>query len=111
MTIQIDGVVPQASFQRRLELAMEAAGLDVDGMAAGMRCSTTTIRNYLAGRTKMNYPKTVAWAALTGVNLHWLETGQDPYMRGPGDVAGEGFEPSTSGLHGSRDYARLRVAA
>lgn len=100
MSAQIEGVVPVLTRGQRLNVAMENAGLKPETLAPQMRCSATTIRNYLSGRTRIDYANLALWAKITGVRLDWLEAGQAGPTDGPGltSVAGTGFEPVTSGL-------------
>jgi len=111
MTVQTSGVIPALTRGQRLTVAMEYAGYKTETMALQMRCSATTIRNYITGRTRIDYPALKAWADITGVDLGWLETGQAGPTDGPGltSVAGTGFEPVTSGSLGA-EVIPLRTA-
>lgn len=86
MTIQATGIVPTLTTGQRLDIAMQHAGLKPESMAVQMRCSATTIRNYLAGRTRVDYAHMAMWAQITGVSLDWLlgevTGGQPAYVGG-----------------------------
>lgn len=106
--------IPILSMGNRLRLARETAGLEQGQLAELLEISRGSISAY---ERDITVPKGLvlrAWAFETDVDEWWLRTGKPgPEDPGPGfrRVAGGGFEPPTSGLHGSRDYARLRVAA
>jgi transcriptional regulator with XRE-family HTH domain len=76
MTIQAAGVIPVLSLGQRLDIAMHHGGYKPETLAAEMRCSATTIRNYLSGRTHIDYAHASMWAQLTGVDLDWLLDGK-----------------------------------
>lgn len=73
MTTQATGIVPTLTRGQRLSIAMSHAGLTADGMAAQMRCSAGTIRNYISGRTRIDFAHLSMWSQVTGVDLGWLE--------------------------------------
>ena len=100
MSAQTHGVIPVLTRGQRLTVAMEYGGYKPETLAVQMRCSATTIRNYISGRTAIDWPHLVMWANLTGVDADWLSTGAAGPTSGPGraTVAGTGFEPVTSGL-------------
>lgn len=83
MTVQTAGAIPELTLGQRLTVAMEYGGYKSETMALQMRCAATTIRNYITGRTQIDYPALRAWAEITGVSLEWLETGYVP-TGGPG---------------------------
>ena len=84
MSTQAEGVVPVLTLGQRLNVAMENAGLKPESLAPQMRCSATTVRNYLSGRTRIDYANLVLWSQITGVRLDWLEAGQAGPDNGPG---------------------------
>ena len=100
MSIQSAGVIPTLTRGQRLTVAMEYASMKPESMALELRCSATTIRNYISGRTNIDWAHLALWAQVTGVDATWLETGEAGPTNGPGltSVAGTGFEPVTSGL-------------
>lgn len=55
-----------------------------EGMALQMRCSATTIRNYISGRTNIDWAGLALWARITGVDQEWLDTGYTSSPGGPG---------------------------
>ena len=57
----------------RLRLAMEQAGLDIDGMAAEIGMHRNSVLNYVSGRTRPNGAALRLWAMRTGVALEWLQ--------------------------------------
>lgn len=76
MSTQTVGVIPTLTRGQRLTVAMEYAGLKPEGMALELRCSATTIRNYLSERTRIDWAHLAMWAQITGVDTTWLETGE-----------------------------------
>ena len=84
MSTQTHGVIPTLTRGQRLTVAMEYAGLKPEGMALQLRCSATTIRNYLSERTKIDWAHLALWSQVTGVDAAWLETGEAGPTNGPG---------------------------
>lgn len=76
--------MPVLTLGQRLNVAMENAGLKPESLAPQMRCSATTVRNYLSGRTRIDYANLVLWSQITGVRLDWLEAGKAGPDSGPG---------------------------
>lgn len=83
MSTQTTGVVPTLTRGQRLTIAMEYAGMKPETMALQMRCSATTIRNYLSERTKIDWAALAMWARVTGVDQTWLDTGYASTPGGP----------------------------
>ena len=85
------GVVPQFSRADRLRKAREITGLDQGQFASRAGFSRQTVSNYESGL----YLR--AWAEATGVDLHWLETGEAPADAEASheDVRPKGLEPLT----------------
>ena len=75
MSIQTAGVIPTLTKGQRLLVAMEYADMKPEDMAVQLRVSATTVRNYLAERTKIDWAHLSLWADATGVDLAWLDTG------------------------------------
>lgn len=71
------GVIPTLSRGQRLDIAMRYANLKPEDMAARMHCGATTIRNYISGRTQIDYPAMRLWADITGVDLDWIVYGHE----------------------------------
>ncbi|WP_414990682.1 helix-turn-helix domain-containing protein [Aeromicrobium sp.] len=86
MTITDTGVVPALDAALRLELARRHAGMTQPELSERLGISAGTIRRYENGHGTPKRPMLMAWAAVTGVSLEWLETGQAPDRdgRGPG---------------------------
>lgn len=100
----------------RLHLARWRRGMEIQELSARTGISRSTIANYEDPEWPRRRSRAFIrlWAIATGVPATWLETGKAPDPEGgPGasGVAGGGFEPPTSGLHGARDHSRLRLAA
>ncbi len=72
---------------------MEWAEVDIETMAHEIRRSTTTIRNYLSGRTIPSHTVLVVWAMRTGVPLDWLEEDDRPPGRDISPRACNGSKP------------------
>lgn len=106
--------IPIPSLGNRLRLARETAHMEQGELADLLEISRGSVSAY---ERDVTVPKGLvirAWAFETGVDEWWLRTGKPgPDDPGPGflRVAGEGFEPSTSGLHGSGDDTPFKVAA
>ena len=83
MTIQASGIIPTLTLGQRLDVARKHGGYKPETLATQRRCSATTIRNYLSGRTRIDYAHAVMWSQLTGVDLDWLLRGTQPTDREP----------------------------
>ena len=77
----MNGKTHQFGLADRLRAAREGAGYDQSGLADALGISRGSVHNYETGRTVPRRPVLATWAAVTGYDLHWLETGQEP---GPG---------------------------
>lgn len=75
--------VPSFEQRHRMALALEWAGVSNDEMAAEIGKGTTTVRNYLAGRTKPGRAILRVWALRCGVPFAWLEHGNVDLTDGP----------------------------
>jgi hypothetical protein len=82
MTIQTERAIPTLTLGQRLTVSMEYAGMKPETLAPQMRCSAATIRNYIAGRTRIDYAHMRLWAEITRVDLDWLTGEADPVTRG-----------------------------
>lgn len=72
------GVVLEFTLQDRLRKAREHAGLDQQQLADRMGVSRGTVGNSEGGHVKVRPITIRAWAMATGVDPHWLETGEVP---------------------------------
>jgi len=78
MTTNADhGFIPEITVAWRIKIARAYAGMEQDELAAATQIAINTISNYERGvttRVKPLYLKQIAMA--TGVNVHWLITGE-----------------------------------
>lgn len=92
------GVIPEVGTGVRVLIARTHAGLEQQELSELTGLSRTTIGNYERGRVKPRRSGLIAIAFATGVDLHWLETGETPGGDNPdgGSVVGhQGLEPRT----------------
>jgi len=68
------GTIPTLTLGQRLTVSLQHAGMSPEDMARELHCSATTIRNYISGRTRIDWAHQVMWAQITGVSLEWLTT-------------------------------------
>lgn len=97
-TAQQYGRVPAIDLPVRLMVARTSADMSQADLAKAIGAARSTVANYEGG--KMPRRGTVmAWALATGVDVHWLMTGEEPPSPGDGDRGSEvrpkGFEPLT----------------
>lgn len=78
MTIELTGTVPTITLGHRLRIAREFAGLDQGELADRSEMSRASIVNYELGYRTPRKLYLRALADATGVDLHWLETGESP---------------------------------
>lgn len=99
MTMMQTGIIPQITLAHRLRIAREFAGMDQATLAEKAEIGRTTIVNYEAGYRVPRRIYLRAIADATGVDLHWLETGEAPssYVdeASTADVRPKGLEPLT----------------
>lgn len=100
MSLVQTGAVPQITMAHRLRIAREFAGLDQSELAERAEMSRTTVVNYELGYRVPRRLYLRALAEATGVDQHWLETGEAPPTgdvdEAPeGDVRPKGLEPLT----------------
>ena len=97
MSIALTGAVPQITLAHRLRIAREFAGLDQSELADRAEIGRTTVVNYELGYRTPRRLYLRAIAEATGVDLHWLETGEAPSVdEAPAtDVRLKGLEPLT----------------
>lgn len=67
---------PAFELRHRLARALEIADLTNEQMAEVLGVSTTTIRNYVSGRTSPKDGMLRQWALRCGVPYQWLKTGE-----------------------------------
>ena len=79
----------------RLRIAREYAGLEQSELAERAEIGRTTIVNYEQGYRTPRRLYLRAIAEATGVDLHWLETGEAPAGAGASDARSKGLEPPT----------------
>lgn len=106
MTIALTGAIPEVTLGHRLRIAREFAGLDQAALAERADIGRTTVVNYELGYRIPRRLYLRAIAEATGVDLHWLETGEAPSGGADGasevDVRPKGLEPPTFWLVASR---------
>lgn len=90
--------IPEWEFQDRLSRSLRKVGLSVGDLAEILDVSTNTVGRWTNGHTMPNKATRFILSTLTGVDLHWLETGEAPTPSGPHCVHG----PSCT-LRGCRD--------
>lgn len=88
-TAHARGVIPVPTGPQRLMLAREYA----EQLGVGL----ATVYRAESGKTTPRRTTIMAWAMATGVDLHWLETGEAPSPDGDGasTVRHQGLEPRT----------------
>ena len=79
-------MIPEFTINDRLRKAREIAGLEQSELADRMGVSRGTVGNNESGKVSVRPITIKAWALATGVDAHWLETG-NPQIS-PDDGAG-----------------------
>lgn len=69
-------IVPEWDFADRMAKALRVSGYSVQDVADRLGVNRDTISRWINGRNKPGRPALMAWAAVTGVDLGWLETGE-----------------------------------
>ena len=97
MTIALTGTIPEVALRHRLRIAREHAGLEQSELAERAEISRTSVVNYELGYRTPRRLYLRAIAEATGVDLHWLETGEAPSVDGASatEVRPKGLEPLT----------------
>ncbi|MGB3604223.1 MAG: helix-turn-helix transcriptional regulator [Gordonia sp. (in: high G+C Gram-positive bacteria)] len=92
------GIVLEFELNDRMMKSRSHAGFTQASIARQLGISQRSVSNYESGERKPSRAIVIAWSFATGVNLHWLETGEAPSPDGDGasDVRPKGFEPLTS---------------
>ncbi len=75
---QHETFVPEWDLADRLRKALRSSDVSVAQISQALDVSRQTVGNWMAGRARPTRATVVAWALATGVDLHWLETGQAP---------------------------------
>ena len=93
------GVIPVLTDSQRLMVARQHVELTQGQLAERLGVGTATVQRAEAGLTKPRRTTFMAWSLATGVDLHWLETGEAP-SPDDGDGASaavrhQGLEPRT----------------
>lgn len=68
--------VPTFTRGDRMAKAMHVAGITAQAMAVELGVTRNTVTRYVHDRVNVPRAVLIAWAHLTGVSLHWLETGE-----------------------------------
>lgn len=68
--------IPQFEMHHRLELALDAAGVDPLDMAAVLGVAKTTVYAYMSGARKPKLGMVRQWAQLCQVPWEWIVTGE-----------------------------------
>lgn len=89
------GVIPILSDAQRLAVAREYVGLTQAELAERLGVTTATVQRAESGKTKPRRTTFMSWAMATGIDLHWLETGETP-ADPDGPDGGEGGESAPS---------------
>lgn len=97
---RLSGVIPMdLPLGMRLELARRHAGLTQTELANMLDTTQLSITRYERGKRVPKSAILMAWSAVTGVDYHWLETGEAPSPDGDGAsavvVRHQGLEPRT----------------
>lgn len=71
-------MIPQWQLHHRLSAALEVSGVSAEEMANELGVHPNTTRNYAGGRSTPNKGTIRLWAMVTGVDEHWLLTGEAP---------------------------------
>lgn len=78
------GVIPELTIGDRCALARRYSGLDQTEFAERLGSSRRIVSRIETGARQPTRPEVVAWSFATGVDLHWLETGEAPSPDGDG---------------------------
>lgn len=106
MTIAFTGAVPTITLAHRLRIAREFAGLEQTELADRAEVSRASIVNYEQGHRIPRRIYLRALADATGVDLHWLETGEAPSVdeASATEVRPKGLEPLTFWLVANDEF-------
>ncbi|QNQ91501.1 helix-turn-helix domain-containing protein [Corynebacterium poyangense] len=81
--IQIAGLIPKFELSDRMRKAREVAGLTQDELSERSGVGRATIARIEYGKGTPRRASLIALAFATGVDLHWLETGETPAGNSP----------------------------
>lgn len=71
--IGLSGGIPEWELCDALQLSMRKAGMKTGDMAARLGVAPETVSRWVNGKKQPSGPALIAWAALTGVDVRWLE--------------------------------------
>lgn len=77
-SIETSGLIPRFQLRHRVKLAREVAELQQIELAEMTGLSRGTIANIEVGKANPRKVSLMLIAYATGVDLHWLETGEPP---------------------------------
>lgn len=91
------GIVLHFEMNDRMTKARSHAGFTQESIAKQLGISQRSVSNYESGERTPSRAIVIAWSFATGVDLHWLETGEAPSPDGDGasGVRHQGLEPRT----------------
>ena len=78
------GVIPELSMSLRCLLARQYRGIDQTELAELVGSSRRVVSRIETGAKRPTRGELIAWSYATGVDLHWLETGEAPSPDGDG---------------------------
>jgi transcriptional regulator with XRE-family HTH domain len=102
--MQIVGTIPTFTLADRLKKAREVTGLEQGEFAERAGMARTTVLNYERGHTTPRAIYLRAWAEVSGVDLHWLETGMAP-SEDEADISSRLRESNSRPSHYNADEA------
>lgn len=104
-----EGFVPEWTRGDRLRKARLSAGYTVKQFAEATLISGKTITDYEGDRIeRVSALRLEKWATVTGVSLHWIETGE---AAGPTDPGGLGADDGTRTRNILLGMTKLRAVA
>lgn len=120
MSIDVShGYIPRPNKAQRMRLAREHRGLDTKAFADEIGVSRQSVMAYERGAQNARPVVMRMWAMATGVDLDWLETGQETTPPPSGDGAeiserprrGSNPRPTAYNVASLGDYTSRRLAA
>ena len=87
--------IPEIRLHHRLAIALQEADMDRQTMAAELGIHRNSVHNYAAGRSKPSKSVVLHWALLTGIDPHWLLTGETPGHDPEGGESTSGYSRAT----------------
>lgn len=108
--IKIEGRVPELNRMTiRLTVSREDAGYTQPELAKVIDAARGTVSNYERGTVTPKRQTLMAWALATGVDFHWLETGEAPSP--DGDGASGSVLPQLDSNQQPFDYTDVQLMA